>query len=472
VTHAPTLPLDALAQRLRSLLAEGRETASRDRPVLVSTAVPVLPVDAVELFGKATGERFLWEHPSEGFSLLGLGAAARIAASGAESLGQVAGRWRELAARTITETLEPLPLSAPVGLGCFAFDPSRDGGGEWAGFPDALLTVPRLLIVADRDSSSLIVSTLATADCEPEDATSAIVTDIRHALAEAEVDARRDQHWGEVTLDGEGRPGRWQSAVRDALRDIQGSAVEKVVLARRVTAHAEGPIEATAVLRRLREGYPQCAVFACAQGDACFLGATPERLVRLDGRTVRADPLAGSAPRGASEDEDRRLGDALLADEKERREHALVVEAIRDALAPLCVHLTVPERPSLLRMPNVQHLDTHIEGVLGDDTTILELAARLHPTPAAGGLPRDAALSLIRRYEPFDRGCYAGPVGWMDGAGDGEFAVAIRSALLRGDEALLYAGCGIVAGSDPEREYNESCLKLKPMLWALNGKSS
>jgi isochorismate synthase len=258
--------------------------------------------------------------------------------------------------------------------------------------------------------------------------------------------------------------------VRDTLREIRGSAVEKVVLARQVTARAERSIDAAAVLRRLREGYPQCTVFAFARGDACFLGATPERLVRLEGRAVRADPLAGSAARGATEDEDRRLGDALLADEKERREHGLVVGAVRDALEPVCSHLDVPETPELLRMPNVQHLHTPIRGVLAGEASILELVERLHPTPAAGGLPRDAALSLIRRYEPFDRGWYAGPVGWVDGGGNGEFAVAIRSALLRGHEALLYAGCGIVAGSDPEREYAESCLKLRPMLWALNGR--
>jgi isochorismate synthase len=200
---------------------------------------------------------------------------------------------------------------------------------------------------------------------------------------------------------------------------------------------------------------------------ACFLGATPERLVRLEGRFLKADCLAGSAPRGATEEEDRRLGEALLADAKERHEHALVVQAVREALAPVCSSFCAPETPGLLRMPNVQHLHTPVRGTLRGQTSILELVERLHPTPAAGGLPREAALPLIRRYEPFGRGWYAAPVGWLDALGDGEFAVAIRSALIRGQEALLYAGCGIVAASDPDREYAESCLKLRPMLWAL-----
>ena len=178
---------------------------------------------------------------------------------------------------------------------------------------------------------------------------------------------------------------------------------------------------------------------------------------------------AGSARRGATEEEDRRLGEVLRADPKELHEHAVVVQALREGLEPLCSRLDIPEAPDLLCLPNVQHLHTPIEGLLNADRGVLELVERLHPTPAAGGLPRDAALPLIRQWEPFDRGWYAGPVGWVDGRGDGDFAVAIRSALIRRQEAFLYAGCGIVAGSDPEREYAESCLKLRPMLWALNG---
>ena len=468
MTTAPSLPLDALAQRLRPLLAEGREAASRGWAVLVSVTSPAPSLDAVPLFEGATGERFLWEHPSEWFSLVGVGVAARIAAQGPDRFPLVAQRWRELAARAVTETLGPLPFSTPIAVGGFTFDPNRERGREWESFPDALLLVPRFLFASDADSSWLTVSAVATPECRPGDVAASLSAELREILRGG-TRVHEEAPWGEVTLEDEVGPGRWRAAVGGALREIRDGTIEKVVLARRVTARGERPIDAAAALRRLREGYPQCTVFAFARGDACFLGATPERLVRLEGRAVRAGPLAGSAARGATEDEDRRLGDALLANGKERHEHGLVVRAFRDALAPLCVRLSVPETPAILRMPNVQHLHTPIEGTLGGAASILELVGRLHPTPAAGGLPRDAALSFIRRYESFDRGWYAGPVGWVDGRGDGEFAVAIRSALLRGNEALLYAGCGIVAGSEPEREYAESCLKLRPMLWALNG---
>jgi isochorismate synthase len=222
-------------------------------------------------------------------------------------------------------------------------------------------------------------------------------------------------------------------------------------------------------MHRLRVGYGRCTLFAFTSVQNCFVGATPERLVRLEERTVRTDCLAGSTRRGATHDEDRSLGEALLADRKERHEHALVVRALHDALLPFCSQVHAPETPTLLRMPNVQHLYTPLEGILKEEGDIFGLVERLHPTPATGGLPREMACSVLRTYECFDRGWYAGPVGWVDGRGGGEFVVAIRSALLKGCEASLYAGCGIVAGSDPEREYEESCLKLRPMLWAVNG---
>jgi isochorismate synthase len=191
-------------------------------------------------------------------------------------------------------------------------------------------------------------------------------------------------------------------------------------------------------------------------------------LVRVEGTRIQATCLAGSAPRGASEGEDQRLGEALLASGKERHEHALVLDALRDALAPVCRELTIPEAPVLLQTRNIQHLHTPLEGVLADSATVLELVELLHPTPASAGLPRAGALALLRTQEAFDRGWYAGPVGWMDRTGSGEFVVAIRSALVAEQEASLYAGCGIVAGSDPDQEYAESSLKLMPMLWALN----
>jgi isochorismate synthase len=248
---------------------------------------------------------------------------------------------------------------------------------------------------------------------------------------------------------------------------IARGEAEKVVLARRQAGEADSEIDVAATLQRLRERYPTCTVFAVREGPACFLGATPETLVRLHDGVVSADCLAGSARRGATPEQDEASGAVLLADDKERREHAMVVRGLIESIEDACEGLEAPAAPVLRRMANVQHMHTPIRARLRGAGHVLDLVERLHPTPATGGLPRGRALCLIREHEAFDRGWYAGPLGWIDARGGGEFAVALRSALVRGREAYLYAGCGIVRGSDPEREYEESSLKLGAMLGAL-----
>jgi len=253
-----------------------------------------------------------------------------------------------------------------------------------------------------------------------------------------------------------------------------------VVLAREVALTRPGcPFDPGAVLARLRATFPDACLFAVAPADGAagnpvFLGASPERLVSLAGGVVATSCLAGSIGRGTTAAEDDALGARLLGSAKDQVEHSLVARMLREQLGPLCDSLEIGETPELVRLANVQHLHTPIHGALrarsdGTVPCILDLVATLHPTPAVGGYPRHAALDLIRRRERLDRGWYAGPLGWLDRHGEGEFAVAIRSALLRGSEARLFAGCGIVGDSDPHSEYLESRLKLRAMLGALTG---
>jgi isochorismate synthase len=262
-------------------------------------------------------------------------------------------------------------------------------------------------------------------------------------------------------------PDQWKAMVARAAADVRAGRFEKVVLARQLAVHAGAAFDPAAALRSLRAAYPSAYVFAVATNGRCFLGATPELLVRLDGRDVEATCLAGSIARGASAAEDERLARALLASAKDQVEHRIVVRSIQEALAPVCDDVVSEAAPRLLRVANVQHLYTPVRGRLAGDRCVLDLVERLHPTPAVGGYPRDVALAAIREREGFDRGWYAGPVGWVDRHGGGEFAVAIRSALVAGADALLYAGCGIVADSDPDTEYAETLPKLKPMLAGL-----
>ncbi len=461
---ASSLLADALAERLGRLLSDA---GGRERPALLSITMEVPPADPLDLFAAAAGERFLWCQPSEGFAIVGAGVAARMELGHGQGAADASARWQRLRAQCVVDVDSSCPLRAPVAVGGFAFDASREPGGLWARLPYGLV-VPRFAYLANGASSWVNVNVGFGLDGSAQTVPAA-VEELSCWLRAAELAGEDAPVTGLASASQEPGLSAWRSAVSQVLGAIERGEVEKVVLARRVRVRSERPIAVSPVLRRLREGYPQCTVFAYARGDACFLGATPERLVRLWGSHVAADPLAGSAPRGKNDAEDQLWADALLADEKERREHSLVVRALAEALAPLCSALDVPASPSVLRVSNVQHLHSLVRGVLSSRRDVLDLVARLHPTPATGGWPVKRALEIIRALEPFDRGWYAGPVGWVDGKGDGEFAVAIRSALVSGPVADLFAGCGIVSGSDREREEAESGLKLRAMLWALGG---
>ena len=242
------------------------------------------------------------------------------------------------------------------------------------------------------------------------------------------------------------------------------------MLARSVRVSGHEAFDIPATLLRLRKSYPGAHIFAIQRGDRYFVGATPERLVcGVDGQ-IQTMALAGSARRGATQEEDERLGrEELLNNPKNQAEHAVVVTTIRNALARLCSRVWVADAPHLLKLKNIQHLETPIIGDLLPGHSILEAIEDLHPTPAVGGYPRLPALAAIRSMERLDRGWYASPIGWIGMSGNGEFAVALRSALVDEANATLFAGCGIVADSNPESEYQESCLKLQVMLRGLGG---
>ena len=252
----------------------------------------------------------------------------------------------------------------------------------------------------------------------------------------------------------------WDDAVAGALAAIAEHGIEKVVLAREVTVDADADFDVRTVARRLRAQQPGCFVYA----DGGFVGATPELLVRRRGRTIESRPMAGTAPGSVATE----VARTLAASNKDAREHRFVVDAVHDVLAPLTTALDVPEVPEVEHFGNLAHLVTPIRGELAQPgLDALALARLLHPSPAVGGTPTDAALRVIDELEPFDRGPYAGPVGWVDARGDGEFAVALRGAQIDGAHALLRAGAGIVAGSDPEAEWLETAAKFEPMLRAL-----
>ena len=262
---------------------------------------------------------------------------------------------------------------------------------------------------------------------------------------------------------------QWQRAVATAVAAIARGDLHKVVLAMELNATAAADIDPRVLLARLAQRYPDCYTFAC---DG-LVGATPELLIRRTGNEVYSLVLAGTIPRGGTPEADLALGERLLASAKDREEHQYAVADVRAALEPLCARLDIDRQPSLLRLANVQHLGTRVHGRLaaGDQAShsALAIAAALHPTAAICGTPAELAMEVIRDLEHMDRGRYSGPVGWVDGRGNGEWGIALRCGLVAGRSARLFAGCGIVAESDPPAEVAEAQSKFWPMRYAIEG---
>lgn len=465
---------DAVKRLRRTAEAAERRARAIGRPVLAWTSAKMPRVDPVTLFGRAgltDGDRMLWEHPSGHFGVVGLGAAWSVTVAGTDRFVQADAAWRALLADASGGEAETDRWgTGPLAMGGFAFAPAGPAGAEWEGYPPGMLVLPRCSVATVDGQSWITLSMVVGAGTDSPAVAEAGVWEGVRACADAIDAGGPGPAAGAADLSVEELlPARiWKETVRDAAAAVRDGILRKVVLARGIRVRALG-LDPVRALWRLRAAYPDCTLFAVARGDRCFLGATPERLVRVLGKEIAVMAVAGSAPRGATEEEDRHLGEMLRASPKDRIEHAVVVSAVRDALAALCTEISPTPDPVLLRMRNVQHLFTPLAAVLRAPRSALELVELLHPTPAVGGVPRDGALRWIAEHERLERGWYAGPVGWMDRAGDGEFAVAIRSALLRPAEALLFAGCGIVASSDPDQEYAESSLKLQSVLSALNG---
>jgi menaquinone-specific isochorismate synthase len=344
-----------------------------------------------------------------------------------------------------------LPACGPVAMGALPYDPAVAGR----------LSIPRLL-VARQGARSWATLT------EPRGAQTANVRRaVEDELAELRLEPPPEPLPDRFELTAAIPHDEWKQLVAKAVGEMQGGSLTKVVLARQVKVVANRPFVLPETLSRLASLYPSCTVFR-VEG---FIGASPETLVRRAGEHVLSHPLAGTVARSGDPATDEALLAALMSSGKDRHEHQLVVDEIAAKLRPFCASLDVPKVPSTVALRNVSHLGTEIRGALSVDhlpmPTSLELAALLQPTPAVGGLPMEAALRWQRDNEGFDRGCYAGPVGWVDSRGDGEWALGLRSANVSGRRAVLYAGNGIVAGSDPDAELAETQLKLQALLAAL-----
>ncbi len=451
----------ALGDALGPLLAD----ASRaDRATLVSATVEVAAVDPVSLFDAARDEGAdpsLWLQPDRHMALVSVGEAWSIRSSGESRFEEIAAAWAALLdGASIGPGVGPRG-SGPLLLGGFGFAAEPSTSPPWRGFETASFVTPSLLLTSTAQAAWLTVSLTSTPGDRGEDALHRL-TERWERLTERAVTSSATEGPAAALRVGRNLPEaqQWRDSVARLAGAVGRGRVDKVVLSRQVELEAVSPIDVGRVLRRLSRSAPESTVFAVTRGARVFVGATPERLVSVAAREFETMAMAGSVRRADDAETDAALGAQLLQSDKEREEHAVVVAMLREALGPVTETLQVEPLPQVVKLRHVQHLLTPISGRLLEDAGVLALVERLHPTPAVGGAPRELALELIADEEHHERGWYAGPLGWVDGSGDGEFVVALRSGVIDGTGATLFAGCGIMADSDPEREWDESSTKL------------
>ncbi|ELY76363.1 isochorismate synthase [Natrinema gari] len=439
-------------------LGDGRltgETGSIDgADDLVSRSRELEGVSFSAILDGSAESRVQWATPG-GLELVGRGVAARFTADGPDRFDRV----RTQASRAFDGLVHDGPEAArPRAVGGVSFHDGHEPAPPWTGFDAASFVVPQVLVTRTDDGTWLTAVGNRSDDVDDRlerwHERLAALPSMRPSGSTPGVAATRRTT----------SPATWTSQIEAVLERIADGRLTKAVLAQALSVTLEGPVDVPATLERLRRRYPNCYRFLVSYDiGGTFFGAPPEGLVSKCGQRVETEALAGSVPRGETPAEDKEHVDRMRTDEKSQHEHGLVVDAIRKQLAPFARDLTVSDQ-TIRRLATIQHLQTPIEAMLSGDRHVLEIVEALHPTPAVGGVPPAVAWETIRDTETFERGWYASPVGWFDGDGDGEFAVAIRSGIAADGTVTLFAGSGIVGDSDPEAEWDEVQLKYRPIL--------
>lgn len=477
-----TLPLDPAEGRdpaaLRNFLADTRRRAAADgHGWLVSISVEVEALDplaVLESIFEAKERHFYVERPDEGVALAGAEAVVEFSASGEDRFGACQRFIDDTLAHAVAVGAVAAPFGGPHFFAAFTFESGAQSGAQ--PFPAASVFVPRWQ-VGTRDGRTVAVANLLVAADTPVEAAAERVWrahgkfrsfDYDSVAVEAPALAQKPEPLLEAESNGSGTGEAFLEAVAAALADIRSGVYEKIVLSRAVDLFWKRTFQPLHVLNALRQRFGDCFAFSVANGQGqSFIGASPERLLEVRHGRLRTEALAGTYRRGAGASEDAAMAAGLARDEKELFEHRLVVESIVADLKALGLTPEYPGKPGLRRFANVQHLHTPIGAQLPSGVRLLDVAGRLYPTAAVGGSPRAAALPRIAELEHSPRGLYAGALGWIDARGDGELLVGLRSALIDGTRARLFAGGGIVAGSDPRRELAETELKFRAVRDAL-----
>lgn len=448
-------------------------TAIHDTPInqrygrLLSCSLPCGGIDFDRFLAAAEGQaRVYWENNDEQIAFAGAGAAVELMAWGPERFDKILASARELFDGSFVEE-EENPLTSPRLFGGFSFRHDFMLDNTWSIYTPAFFALPHYQLARNGSAAWLTINAQIPHNESPEIAIPDMRAALEQKIAQLQTSERHLDAGEENALQSIDYPMSypvWEAMIEEATRGIRAGALRKVVLARAAELRFREPVKLLPILRHLAAHYPNCYRFLFEPRPRyAFYGASPELLASVQGRRLETMALAGSAARGDTAEADHRLGDALLASDKERLEHDIVVEKMCQRLLPMTESLEL-QPPHLLKLSNIQHINTPIHARLGQPCGILPLIETLHPTPALGGDPRQDALRLIRDLEPIPRGWYGAPVGWIDSNCDGQFAVAIRSAVAQESRAWVYAGAGIVADSIARREWEETELKFRPML--------
>lgn len=411
------------------------------------------------------GSRFYWQNREKTFTLVGLGHAHIIQNNDHDArFDQVEQQWKKLTKSIVQEEQDLQPIL----FGGFTFDTKNDVSGEWSNFPHSYFTVATHQLVIRNDKAFVTVNLITDKPNSAEEF-EALRKERDTLIHAAQVKELKTYTKPTMTDYDEPYKEAYLKSIDQVTSLIKQGEAQKVVIARSLALQFEEQVSSPQILSHVLHEQPESYLFGLEHEDMLFYGASPERLVKVENGKAYSSCVAGSIKRGKTADEDEAFGQDLLKDAKNRGEHHYVVEMISQTFEKNCTGVKVPKHPKLLKIRDIQHLYTPVEGDMQNGATILQFVKDLHPTPALGGVPRIEAMDIIRKYEPMNRGLYAAPIGWLDADGNGEFAVAIRSAALIKDKAYLYAGGGIVADSEAMSEYEETLVKFRPMLRALGG---
>lgn len=407
-------------------------------------------------------ESFFWKSPDEAFILVGFGSEYTIHSDQyKQRYKQVEDEWQNVCKEA--KVINPYDQygTGPILFGGFSFDSIEEKNDEWKNFNESYFYLPTCLLTVNGNETFITINYFGDAQSLEEmdeqiDVFLARIADEIPPLSTIDNQAELDV-------------GKWIEAVDDVVHQFKDPSLKKVVLARKMKVEFTSDQVVGAVLKQLLHQQTNSFIFALQAKQSYFLGASPERLVKKINENVYSTSLAGSIGRGKNEEDDEKLAEWLFNDKKNRFEHDVVISMIKEALQPHCSYVHAPKIPMILKTPDIQHLYTPVQGLINNHSSILQIVGGLHPTPALGGLPVHRAKNIIREKEGMNRGLYAAPIGWLDYRMNGEFVVAIRCGLIEGNQAYLYAGCGLVKGSKSADELIETRIKFQPMLRAVEG---